>query len=60
MPKKTDNLQKKTAAYSGILRAILSHSREYPAIDYAQELKSLIERHPADKAAILAADKEVR
>jgi len=51
--------QQKIEAYTQIIKGMIGQATAYPlSYDYGEELETLIRKNPADRAAILAAEKE--
>lgn len=51
--------QRKIEAYTKIIKGMIGQATAYPlSYDYSDELEKLIKKNPADRAAILAAEKE--
>lgn len=49
---------KKIEAYKTIILGMIGSVQAYPFYDYSGELETLLKKHPADRAEILAAERE--
>lgn len=49
---------KKISAYKIIILGLVGQVQTYPFFDYSSALEDLIKKHPADRAEILAAERE--